>query len=44
MSMSACAMTAAAATRPNHLRSAGMTYHGAHSVLVCVNISEKASW
>ena len=44
MSISACAMTAAAATRANHLRSAGMTYHGAHSVLVCVNISEKASW
>ena len=27
-------MTAAAARRANHLRSAGMTYHGAHSVLV----------
>ena len=34
ISISVCAITAAAAIRANHLRSAGITYHGAHSVLV----------
>ena len=30
--------------RANHLRSAGITYHGAHSVLVALSISLKAFW
>ena len=30
--------------RANHLRSAGITYHGAHSVLVWLSISENAVW
>ena len=30
--------------RANHLRSAGMTYHGAHSVLVWLSIPENACW
>ncbi len=30
--------------RANHLWSAGMTYQGAHSVLVLESISEKAVW
>ena len=37
-------ITAAAAMRANHLWSAGMTYQGAHSVLVLESISEKAFW
>jgi hypothetical protein len=36
--------TAAAAMRANHLWSAGITYHGAHSVLVAESISENAFW
>src|SRR4029450_5032598 len=34
MSISVCAITAAAAMRANHLRSAGITYQGANAVLV----------
>ena len=44
MSISAWASTAPAQMRANHLRSAGMTYHGACSVLVADSIREKASW
>ena len=39
-----CAMIAPTEIRANHLRSAGITYHGAHSVLVCESISENAFW
>ena len=42
--MSASAMIAEAAMRANHLWSAGITCHGAHSVLVCESISEYAIW
>jgi hypothetical protein len=38
------AQPAAVQTRANHLRSAGMTYHGARRVLVADSISEKAFW
>ena len=44
ISISVWAITAAAAMRANHLRSAGMTYQGAHSVLVWESISENARW
>ena len=44
MSISAWTSTAPAAMRANHFRSAGITYHGAHSVLVCESISENAFW
>ena len=44
MSISVCASTAAELIRPNHLRSAGITYHGAHSVLVWESIWENAFW
>ena len=37
-------ITADAANRASHLRSAGITYHGAHSVLVWESISENARW
>ena len=40
MSIRVSAMTAAAQTRVNHLRSAGRTCQGAHSVLVWLSISE----
>ena len=36
--------TEAAAIRANHLRSVGITHHGAQSVLVCERVSEKAAW
>ena len=36
--------TAAAPSRANHLRSAGITCQGAHSVLVCESASENAFW
>ncbi len=38
--MSASARIAEVAMRANHLWSAGITCHGAHSVLVCESISE----
>ena len=44
ISISALAMTAAAQRRANHLWSAGITYQGAHSVLVAESISENAFW
>ena len=44
MSMRAAAITAAVQTCANHLRSAGITYHGAHGVLVAVSICENAFW
>ncbi len=37
-------ITAPAQIRANHLRSAGMTYHGAQGVLVAESICEKACW
>ena len=37
-------MIAAVAIRAYHLWSAGITYHGAHSVLVAESIGEKAAW
>ena len=37
-------MIAEAQARANHLWSAGMTYQGAHSVLVLESISENAFW
>jgi hypothetical protein len=39
-----CTSTAAAHSRANHLRSAGMTYQGAERVLVAESISENTSW
>ena len=42
--ISALAMTADAQMRANHLWSAGITYQGAHSVLVAESISENAFW
>ena len=36
--------TEPAQTIQDRLDVAGITCHGAHSVLVCVNISENASW
>ncbi len=44
MSIRAFASTAPAPIRQNHFRSAGITYQGAHSVLVCDSISENAFW
>ena len=44
ISISALTIAAADAMRANHFRSAGITYHGAHSVLVCDSISENARW
>ena len=44
ISISVCASTAATQIRANHLRSAGMTYHGAHCVLVADSICENAVW
>ena len=44
ISMSALAMTLAAATRAKGLSSAGMTCHGAHVVLVLDSTSLKAFW
>ena len=38
------ARTPAAATRANGLSSAGMTYHGAHGVLVFESTSLNAFW
>jgi len=38
------ARTPAAATRANGLSSAGMTYHGAHGVLVLNRTSLNAFW
>ena len=40
----AWASTAPTQMRANHLWSAGITCHGAHSVLVCESTSEKAFW
>jgi hypothetical protein len=42
--MRVCARTAETQIRANHFRSAGITYHGAHFVLVADSISEKAAW
>ena len=44
ISISALAITAAGAIRAYHLRSAGITCHGAHSVLVLDSILENARW
>ena len=44
ISMSVWARTPAAATRANGLSSAGMTYHGAHGVLVFDRTSLNAFW
>ena len=44
ISIRVCASTAAAATRANGLSSAGMTYQGAHGVLVLLSTSLNAFW
>ena len=43
-SSSACTRMAPTQMRANHLWSAGITYHGAHSVLVWDSMSENARW
>src|SRR5207302_8215425 len=44
ISSRALAITAAATIRVNHLWSAGITYQGAHLVLVLLSICENADW